>query len=187
MQRKFIALVITVLACLFSHSAFAQKVSLSTNAARWADFGSANLSASLALSQKVSLEAQGAYNPWIFRKDKPNQMQQKYTEASLGVRYWPWHVYSGWFIGAMARYIEYNVGGIKSPKTEEGDAYGGAFWGGYSLMITPGFNMEFGMGLTLGYKEYTTYSCPKCGRVLKEGDKFFVLPTDLTIGFSWVF
>lgn len=165
----------------------AQSWSLSTNAGKWADLGTANIEVGVAVSRHLSLHAAAAYNPWTFRRGDGRQFQSRRQEYEASVRYWPWHIYSGWWINTAARYREYNTGGIFRSETEEGNALGAAVSAGYSLMLSHHFNIDFGLGLYGGRTAYTAYSCPKCGTITGRGNKWFLLPDDITIAFVWVF
>lgn len=183
MRKSIITLVILLVSAL---CASAQKVSLSTDLVTWANLGTANLGISLASSRNITIHAEAQYNPWTFNGPK-GQFQSRKQQYSLGTRWWPWHVYSGWWVGMAGQYQEYNRGGVFSQRTEEGDAVGLAISGGYTLMITPVVNIDFGLGLWGGYKWYKTYSCPRCGRILDEGHKMFFMPNDVLVALTFVF
>ena len=103
-----------------------------------------------------------------------------------GARWWPWHVYSGWWVGADARYTLYNVGGILKRSTEEGDAAGAGLYGGYSIMLSEWWNLDLGVGLWGGWKRYTRYACPLCGVITEQGEKGFILP-DARVAVQFIF
>ena len=85
------------------------------------------------------------------------------------------------------QYQEYNVGTYKTENTSEGDRYGSGLTGGYTYMLNPHLNLEFGLGVWAGYDNYVRYECPRCGRIVEEGSGFFVLPNDLILSVSYVF
>ena len=111
---------------LFSTALSAQEFSLSTNLLDWANLGTANLQAGLSFSRHLSLHAGARYNKWDFGSaEKGTAFQNRARTASLGMRYWPWNVYSSWWFGAKAQAEEYNRGGLfKRQQTEEGVAAG---------------------------------------------------------------
>ncbi len=185
-MRKILLLSAALLICIVQNAS-ARKWSVGTNAGTWADLGTMNVEGSVALSRNFTLLAGVGYNPWMYRNTGGERFQNKRREAELGFRWWPWHVYSGWWLGCNAQYREYNQGGVISSETEEGNAVGMALSAGYTLMLHKNFNMEFGLGLRAGHTEYVTYSCPQCGRVTDEGKKWFILPDDMVISFVWVF
>ena len=96
-------------------------------------------------------------------------------------------MYSGWWVGGKLQYQEYNVGGIVSRKTSEGDRLGAGISGGYSYMLGKHFNIDFGLGFWTGYDKFSVYACPVCGVTENSGSKFFILPSDVMIALSYVF
>ncbi|MBR1570419.1 MAG: DUF3575 domain-containing protein [Bacteroidales bacterium] len=185
MENRQILLVAAFLACLCLPCR-AQRWSLSTNVLDYANFGTMNLEGSLATGQHWSMTAVAKLNPFHYRKgDQPfNARQQVY---GVGVKFWPWHVYSGWWAGTRLQYQEYNRGGIRAPETDEGDRYGIGLSGGYSYMLNRHLNLDVGIGVWGGYDRYVTYSCPVCGITLDSGERTFILPSDLILSLVYVF
>ena len=105
---------------LLAFTAHGQKYSVSTNMAGYLNFGTMTVEVSYAPHRHWSLTAGARYNPFTFHGNG-RQMQNRQQSYSLGTRYWPWHIYSGWWIAAKLQYQEYSMGGIVSPETEEGD------------------------------------------------------------------
>ena len=185
MRLKVLFVLMMLAGCI---PAGAQKVSVSTNILGYAALGTLNADVSYAFSRHWSIVAGGRYNPFTFRAGDPErQFQFRQQSWSLGVRAWPWHIWSGWWFSSKLRYQEYNVGGIFSHRTEEGDRVGIGFYSGYTYMLSRHFNIEFGLGLWGGLDMYRRYSCPVCGLTVDEGRKGFVLPDDLMISFVYVF
>ena len=165
MMKRFLLTIL--LSAGLTLPAGAQRYSVGTNAVDWMALGTLNAEASAAVSPKVSLHAGAALNPWTFRAGKPeSQMQMRHNSYWGGLRWWPWHVYSGWWAGASLRYSVYNGGGVLSRESEEGDAFGMGLWG--------------------GWKKYTRYACPVCGLTLESGEKLFWLP-DARIAIQLIF
>jgi Protein of unknown function (DUF3575). len=180
-------IIIAALAMIItSWSVCAQQFSVSTNAVDYANFGTFNAEASVAVARHFTVNVGARYNPWTFGKDS-GQMQNRTRTVSAGMRWWPWNIYSGWWLGARGQWEEYNRGGIVSPETEEGDAYGAALSAGYSLMLHRNVNLDFGLGVWGGYKKYKVYYCPTCGKIKKEGEKAFFLPSDLLVSLLFTF
>ena len=176
-----------LLLLLHSATASAQRFSVGTNALDWLALGTINAEASIAVSQKVSVHAGGELNPWTWRAgSQERQFQTRQYSFWAGARWWPWHVYSGWWVGADARYTLYNVGGILKRSTEEGDAAGAGLYGGYSIMLSEWWNLDLGVGLWGGWKRYTRYACPLCGVITEQGEKGFILP-DARIAIQFIF
>ena len=180
-KRLLLALGLITL-CL---SARAQQWAVQTNLVDYANFGTLNIEGGVALSQHWSATAVAKLNPFHYKKNgEPLNARQQVLGA--GVRWWPWHVYSGWWAGMDARYMVYNAGGIIKRETEEGDAYGARIWGGYSVMLSEHWNLDRGVGAWGGWKKYTVYSCPSCGVTLEQGGKVFVLP-DARVAIQLIF
>ena len=82
-------------------TAAAQSYSLGTNVVEWANLGTVNAEAGVALARRASLHAGVRYNPWTFRKGNPEdrftdpdgdserQFENRKRAFSLSVRYWP--------------------------------------------------------------------------------------------------
>lgn len=165
-----------------------QNTAISTNMADYAMLGTMNIALSHSASRHWSLEAGAKYNPFSFNEgDAEKQRQNRQMLFSAGVRYWPWHVFSGWWFSGKAQYQEYNQGGILSRETSEGDRFGGSFGAGYTYMLRKHLNLEFGLGMWAGYDSFVTYDCPRCGVSVDSGKKFFLLPNDIILALTYVF
>lgn len=182
-MRKSIMLALAISICL---SATAQELSVSTNVADYINFGTLNMEASYGFARHWSAGADVKYNPFTFTSDS-GQKQNRQRSFSAGIRYWPWHIYSGWWIAGNLRCQEYNVGGVKSEETSEGDRLGGGVQGGYSYMISQHLNLNVGAGVWAGKDTYMVYACPRCGRVVDSGSKFFFLPSDIILSLAYIF
>ena len=183
MKRILLSLLLLVTALPLA----AQRFSVGTNAVDWLSLGTLNLEASAAVSQRFSIHVGAELNPWTFAAGNPEkQLQMRQNSYWGGLRLWPWHVYSGWWMGADLRYTVYNGGGILKRETEEGDAYGIGLWGGYSIMLNELWNLDLGLGFWGGYKKYTRYACPLCGVVTDQGERAFILP-DARIAIQLIF
>ncbi len=158
-----------------------------TNAVDLAFLGTLNAEIQFAVAQHFSVLGQARYNNWTYNNGQANQFESRQKTYALGARFWPWYSYSGWWMEAKAQYQEYNRGGIGTLQTEEGDAVGGTLAAGYSLQINKWFNLDFGLGGWLGNARYTIYACPSCGKVLEDGNKFFILPNEVTIAAMFIF
>ena len=183
MKRILLSLLLLVTALPLA----AQRFSVGTNAVDWLSLGTLNLEASAAVSQRYSIHVGAELNPWTFAAGNPEkQLQMRQNSYWGGLRLWPWHVYSGWWMGADLRYTVYNGGGILKRETAEGDAYGIGLWGGYSIMLNELWNLDLGLGFWGGYKKYTRYACPLCGVVTDQGERAFILP-DARIAIQLIF
>ena len=189
--------VVVSLFIMFAATAAAQTWAVAVNAADAIDLGTIGIEGSAAVGQHWSIHAGARFNPWTFgKKDtfnglfsepNPDQKQDRKQAYSIGARWWPWNVYSGWWIAGKGQYQEFNQGGIYTKTATEGDAFGAAFSGGYSLMLKEHFNLDFGLGLWGGWMKYTTYTCPSCGKVEDEGQKWFILPNEVILSLVYIF
>ena len=181
--------ILAVLVCLaaVSFSARAQRWSVGVNMFDLACIGTFNIEGNVAIAQHISLEAGAKYNPWTFKKDTDAQFEDRKQIYYAGFRFWPWYIYSGFWGSICAQYEEYNHGGLIRKTAKEGDAIGASLTLGYTRMFHRNFNIEFGAGVWAGQTKFTQYSCPKCGRVLDEGSKFFVLPNEIKVAIVYVF
>ena len=180
-------MMILLLSCT---SMYGQRYSVSTDILGWADLATINAELSYAPARHFTLNLQGQYNNWNFGSvEKGNPFQDRVRGVAFGGRYWPWNVYSGLWMGAGLRAEEYNYGGFfRKMRTEEGRAVGGGLSFGYSLMLRSNLNIDFGVGLWAGRKDFTVYACPRCGRIVEQGKGFFVLPSsDTQISFVYIF
>ena len=185
-MKTRLAIFLIVVATGLQAPAHAQKLAVSTNALDYADFGTLNAEVSYSLSRHWGLTAGVRYNPFMYTSDG-HELSARQRAFSAGTRYWPWHVFSGWWFSGKVQYQEYNRGGITSLQTREGDRYGVGAGAGYTYMLTPHLNIEFGLGGWLGLDVFTEYDCPVCGITQASGHRFFILPNDLLIALSYVF
>ena len=99
--------ILPALFLLLASSLSAQVFSVSTNALDWANLGTVNAQAGVALGRHLSLHAGARYNNWNFgNAEKGNAFQNRARTAYLGVRFWPWNVYSSWWFSTRAQVEE---------------------------------------------------------------------------------
>jgi hypothetical protein len=116
-------------------AARAQKVSLNTDLVDWGYFGTINLEAGFSVSQHFSLMAGARYNPWEFKTRLDKDMYKKQITEYVGARWWPWYVYSGWWVGAKVQHSYFSETGMWRPALENKQAIGAGLSGGYTLML----------------------------------------------------
>ena len=96
-MKKIIATTALMLAAGLALAA--QEVALSTNLADYAALGTMNMEATYGFARHWSVNAGVKYNPFSFGEgEKAKQLRQR--AVSAGARFWPWHIYSGWWMGA---------------------------------------------------------------------------------------
>ena len=142
----------------FCYTSRAQSFSVSTNIVDWADFGTMNVEAGLPLSKHFSLHAQARVNPWQFGLkegdasyedivdiDKAGFIKKK-TAIGASVRYWPWYVFSGFWVKGKVQFCAYDKGGkFLGQERRIGDAIGGGIGLGYTWMLNANWNIEVGV------------------------------------------
>lgn len=179
-------LILFVLVSFCSLGLRSQNFALSTNFLDYANFGTLNIDAALAIAQHWSLNATVKYNPFSFNSED-GEVVQKQRSVSSGGKYWPWHSFSGWWLSALVKYQEYNSGGLRSALTSEGDRFGAGFGAGYTMMLSTHLNLDFGAVVWGGYDSFTQYACPTCGRVVAKGSRAFFLPSDISVALTYIF
>lgn len=186
--KKLKSMAVVLLLVLPVMRVSAQKAAISTDLVGYVNFVAMNVEVSLPVARHWTVNAAARYSPFEFNlgdgKENARNKQQTY---SAGMRWWPWNVYSGWWLSGKLQYQEYNSGGFLSDTTYEGDRVGAGVSGGYSYMLGKHFNIDFGLGLWGGWDKFSKYACPVCGLTDDAGSKFFVLPTDVIIALSYVF
>lgn len=161
-------------------------VAIGSNLMGYLNFATFNGDLGIGISRHWSIHLNGKYNP--FNWHTANQyLQNKQLSFACGARYWNWYRFSGWYWGGKVRYCIYNSGGIISPRTEEGDALGGSLEFGYQLLLSRHINMEFGAGIWGGWKKYRHYDAPRCGKLIGQGEKFFIAPDNISISVIYNF
>lgn len=167
---------------------YARKLCLATDILGYACLGTLNVDLSYSVSQKWTLDVGFRYNPFTFNQGNPDkQFQIRQRSVHLGARLWPWHTGSGWWFAGKIRGQEYNWGGILSRVTEEGMRVGAGLGLGYTHMLSPHFNIEFGAGIWGGYESFRKYSCPVCGVTVESGYGAFIAPYPISVSLVYVF
>jgi hypothetical protein len=182
---KRIVSIILAISVLFS--AQAQKRAFAINVVDYFNFLTINGEVSLAFSRHWSGHFRCRYSPFILKEGTLQQMQNKRLEFSAGIRYWIWNINSGWFTHLYPSYSKYNKGGIFNEKTYEGESYGALLGGGYAFMLSKRVNLELGVELRAGYKNYVIYEHPKGGRFKGKWKELFIEPGNVLIQFAFIF
>lgn len=183
-MKKIILCLSLITIC--GHIVHAQELALSTNFVDYASLGTINLEASLGLAQHWSINAGVKYNPFTYETSSES-FRLKQRSLNAGARFWPWHVFSGWWFSGLVGYQEYNEGGLFIKNIQEGDRFGAGLGVGYTHMLNAHLNLDIGAGFWSGYDIYTRYSCAYCGKVLDQGGKFFLLPSNILLALTYIF
>lgn len=178
----------------------AQTFSVSTNVIDWADLGTMNIEAGLVLTRHFSAHLDTRINPWLF--GETGDMDEKYgipiedgrkifcnkkTSVGLALRWWPWHVFSGWWFRAKAQFSSYDRGGLIHKTRTIGDAVGLALGFGYSFMLSPNWNFEIGLSGWGGMTRESYKESMMTPIISEPVWKPFILPDEVVVSFAYVF
>ena len=158
------------------HFAHAQKIAVSSNVLTWVNFGTINADASLSVSRHLTCHAGVNVNPWKFTSPTFMDLKNNQYGGFLGVRYWPWHVYSEWWLGAKLQYKYFDQKGLLSSAQTKGSAFGPGISGGYTIMLSEHVNLDLGLGIWGG------------GLLMKEQDpRAFFFLDNVIVAFEYIF
>lgn len=182
-------LIVLLLVCA-PRLAEAQTWAVSTNALSWANLGTVNAEGSVRLSRRLSLNTGFTANPWEMTTNTYVTIKNQQYGGYVGVKYWPWHVYSGWWVGTKAQYKNFEQVGLLTPNLMKGDALGGGLATGYSVLISHTLNIDFGLGLWAGrllrYKEYEG-TVAKESMLIDAGPRNFVFIDNVIVSLVYIF
>jgi len=180
--------------------ASAQSFSVSTNIVEWGNLGTMNVEAGLPLSKHFSVHGGVRVNPWLF--GETGDMDEKYgvpiedgrkifcnkkTSVGLSIRWWPWYVFSGWWMRLKAQYSSYDRGGLVHKTRTIGDAVGLSLGLGYTFMLSSNWNMEIGVAGWGGYTSERYKESMMTPIITEPVWKTFILPDEVSISFAYVF
>ena len=166
-----ITIVFLLLICA-SNVAKAQRWAISTNVLTWANLGTINAEGSVSVSRHFSFNAGFTVNSWELSTPTYVDIMNKQYGGYIGAKYWPWHVYSEWWIGAKMQYKNFEQVGLLTSEPVKGDALGAGLAAGYSLMIGRHVNLDFGLGFW-------------GGRIVKQRNFFFI--DNVMVSFVYIF
>lgn len=161
----------------------AQIVAVQTNLLDYAALGTLNLQAQVSFAQNYSVFVDGRINPWKFgNPEDPTQLAHK--KLSAGLRFWPWYVYSGWWVGASVQWSDFTRRKFfKLPDVVAKNGVGGALSFGYSFMLHKNLNLDLGAGICVTrYSSYVVNNIPD-----DKGSQTFVEPDFLSVSLVYVF
>ncbi len=168
----------------------AQSVAVSADVAQCAFLGTMNLELSWSVAQHWTLSAGARVNPWTFsRQDPQTSIQARQTSFSLGTRWWPWHAFSGWWVGIRAQYTPFfSTTGVWRPALATGSFVGGGLSFGYMYMLTRHLNIEAALGGVGGWMpSYTLYYSAFHPDVRDAGPRWFIAPELISVTLCYVF
>lgn len=125
-------------------------LAISTNLMDWLDLGTANLSVEYAFARRWSADVVTEYN---FLSLRGGALKDKRRGVTVGVRYWPWHTYSGFWVRPFMGAESSDAAGLPLKfLNKRCDRFGAGVSGGYSLMIARNLNLDFGIGFWGGLR-----------------------------------
>lgn len=168
-------------------------VAIKTNALYWLTT-TPNLGLEIALGDRMTLDIQGGYNPWMFGNKQANR-KLKHWVIQPEFRLWTSEKFNGGFFGFHLMYGEYNAGGINIPldiihdlstSRYRGSAIGGGFSYGYQWYMSPHWNLEATFGFGYLFLDYKKYECARCGKLLDTNYKHYFGPTKVGVSFIYL-
>lgn len=186
-MRKILPIAILILVII--QPANAQRISVGTNLLQWANLGTINAEFSYAPARHITITASARFNNWQFdTKQEHLILQNKQKTASLGFRYWPWYVYSGWWFGIKGQYKDFATSGIWRPALNTGSSVGAGISAGYTFLLHERLNLDFGIGAWGGRMlKHTLYECPVCLDIRETGPKWFAGIDEISISIIYIF
>lgn len=151
-----------------------QKYSIGTNIAGITT-ATLNLELSASFNRNLSIHLPLSWNPFTLKGNR----KLLHLGLQPGVRWWFWHVYSGFFGAAQLNLIRYNCG--LSKYRFDGKGYGVSISAGYSKMVSRRWNLDFEAGVAIGRLIHDCYERVRCGEYLFSEDKIRVLPGRVSI------
>ncbi|MDR0428858.1 MAG: DUF3575 domain-containing protein [Tannerellaceae bacterium] len=146
-----------------------------------------NVGAEYAINKKFSIDLSGNFNGW-----KVGGRSWQHWMIQPEGRYWLLESFNGHFFGVHAMYLDYDVSRLEVSMMDfsrrnqyVGTAYGGGVSYGYSLYVTPRFNIEFTAGI--GYLNFE-YDKTVIRKSIAEGrfTKNYFGPTKLGISVIYI-
>lgn len=101
---------------------------VSANLADYADWGTVQAGIQYGVSRHMSIDASA-------------RLHRQSQVFSAGARWWPWYIYSGWWVKGLAQV------------DTAGEAYGAGMSIGYSLILASWLNFDVGLGGWAGRRE----------------------------------
>ncbi|MDR2233811.1 MAG: DUF3575 domain-containing protein [Tannerella sp.] len=163
--------------CLAIQYGYSQNVALKSNLLYDAT-STINLGVEFALTDKLTLDISGNFNPWGFPQEQVNTSGVvlhsydaiiKHWMLQPELRWWTCETFNGHFFGAHLHGGGFNVGGLSflpdgwsekglQEKRFEGWLAGAGVSYGYHLILNNRLSLEFSLGLGYAYLQYDKYN-----------------------------
>lgn len=162
---------------------------VSTNAFSWVNLGTINAEGAVGIHDHFTLNAGFTANPWKMETATGVNLMNRQYGGYVGAKYWPWHTFSEWWIGAKAQYKNFEQAGLLTSNLIQGDALGAGISAGYSLMIGGHFNLDFGLGVWGGrlfrYRSYKGNTDKT--KLVEDGPRNFFFLDNITVSLAYIF
>ncbi len=173
-------LVILIIILFISHTyCSAQKFGVGTDVISLTT-ATFNIEASLIVSKKLTLHLPLSWNPFTLK----NNFKLKHIAIQPGIRWWFWHGYSEFYLGAHFLTSIFNI--AVSNERKEGWAGGISFTCGYAWMLNH-MNLEIEAGGGPIYTEYDKFEREICGDYLGTKKGVILFPTRLSCSLFFLF
>lgn len=146
-----------------------------------------NLGFEWGLSEKVTLDISGNYNPWRF-----GDFRLKHGLIQPEFRYWREEKFKGHFFGLHGLYARYNVGGLFFNDNMRHNRYQGHLFGvglayGYTWQLkNPRWRMEASIGLGYARLSDKKYPCADCGEMIRKEARNYFGPTKAAVSIIYI-
>ena len=151
-----------------------------------------NLGIEFGLSNKMTFNLTGAYNPWNLKGSDDNNKKLVHLLIDPEIKYWLCERFNGHAFGVHGIYSQYNVGGYKIPLLfekefrYEGTAFGGGVSYNYHWMAGKHFGVEFTLGVGFALMKYDKYNCDRCEDSLGKFTRSYMGPTKIGINLIYL-
>ncbi|CCY91102.1 uncharacterized protein BN461_01897 [Bacteroides sp. CAG:1076] len=158
----------------------AQDIALKTNGLYWLTT-TVNAGVEIAVSNKLTIDFQAAYNPWTFQNDK----KMRFWLAQPELKYWLCEKFEGHFVGFHLHGGQY-FGGFNDTRYDGYLAGAGVSYG-YDWILSPHWNLEMALGI--GYAHLWFDKSPRiyCEKCRNSERKNYFGPTKAAISLIYVF
>jgi len=135
-----------------------QQIAIRTNVLAWSSL-TPNIGLEVALNNNSTIDLWCGYNPWVFKDDK----MMRFWLIQPEIKYWICEKFEGLSIGAHLLSAQY-YGGFKDIRYD-GYLVGAGFSCNYDMILSPRWNLDFGIGLgyaRLWYDKSPRIPCVTC-------------------------
>lgn len=169
-------------------------VALKTNLLYGGYTATPNLGIEIGLSQHLTLEVCGGYNPWHLNNTNGHRKAVHYL-VQPELRYYLWNRFNGHYLGVHALFGQYNINRHELPLLlgkgsgefrYQGIAYGGGFSYGYQFLLGKRWNLELGIGAGVMQLEHDRYDCVNCGEKMLTERRLYLGVTKAAVSLIYI-